>query len=276
MGFLENIASMNHFEAKNFIPFYFGTEKVGHLHFDYLSSLLDLGLGFQERNGSLFLPHQDFSMASKTMAWAVGKLSKTVEMHLRDEFCDVKPTFCGPTLFKIQRGAHEFFGVKGYGVHCIAYRKKEGKLWVWVAKRSAKKSKYPAYYDDTIAGGISSGFSPKDVLLKEAWEEAHLEARQAALARSCGIISYKRSVGYFTEWATLFLYELELDQSPQPNDDEVERFELMPVESVYEWVKEGTFFKPNCNLVQMSFLIRHGILGPQEPDFEAICKGLSL
>jgi hypothetical protein len=33
-------------------------------------------------------------------------------------------------------------------------------------------------------------------------------------------------------------------------------------------------FKFNCNLVLIDFFVRHGLIGPDDPDYEAICRGL--
>ena len=34
------------------------------------------------------------------------------------------------------------------------------------------------------------------------------------------------------------------------------------------------FFKFNCNLVLIDFFVRHGLIGPEDPDYVAICRGL--
>jgi hypothetical protein len=61
---------------------------------------------------------------------------------------------------------------------------------------------------------------------------------------------------------------------PKPNDDEIEHFELWPVQRVIERVRDTMDFKFNCNLVLIDFFIRHGLIGPEEPDYIAIAAGL--
>ncbi len=276
MGFLDNIAAMNRFESEKFVDFCLNNLKIGHIHKDYASILPKLNLGFGWKDQKMVLSSTNSQAAGWAVAQAVEKLSNEVEMHLRDEFCDVKPYFSDVSLLQIQRGAHEFFGVKGYGVHAIAYVENRFGLWIWAARRSAHKSKYPGLLDDTIAGGlVGGGYSPRDILLKEAWEEAFMHPEIANTATACGMVSYKRNVGYLTEWATLFVYDIAVDERfvPKPNDSEVERFELLPAQTVYDLVQQGTHYKPNCHLVQTYFLLRKGLL-ESHADYEKICKAL--
>ncbi len=41
-----------------------------------------------------------------------------------------------------------------------------------------------------------------------------------------------------------------------------------------EVVRDGFDFKFNCNLVIIDFLVRHGIIEPDHPDYLAITRGL--
>ena len=73
-----------------------------------------------------------------------------------------------------------------------------------------------------------------------------------------------------------FCYDLELpaDFVPRNTDGEIERFELWPIEQVMETVAETTKFKFNCNLVIIDFLVRHGLIPPDDPDYLEIVRGL--
>lgn len=57
-------------------------------------------------------------------------------------------------------------------------------------------------------------------------------------------------------------------------DGEVEEFMLLPVEKVADLVNDTTDFKDNCNLVVIDFLIRHGYLTPECPEYLHILKEL--
>ena len=56
-------------------------------------------------------------------------------------------------------------------------------------------------------------------------------------------------------------------------DGEVESFERLPVAKVAEAVADGRF-KPNCNLVIVDFLVRHGYLQPEDPGYVPLVHSL--
>jgi len=58
------------------------------------------------------------------------------------------------------------------------------------------------------------------------------------------------------------------------SDGEVEEFMLLSVEKVADLVNDTTEFKDNCNLVVIDFLIRHGYLTPECPQYLHILKEL--
>jgi hypothetical protein len=63
--------------------------------------------------------------------------------------------------------------------------------------------------------------------------------------------------------------------APQADGDEVGSFHLLPIDDIAQMVRDEDVFKPNCNLVIIDFLLRHGLLTAEnEPDFEAIVKAL--
>jgi thiamine pyrophosphokinase len=65
----------------------------------------------------------------------------------------------------------------------------------------------------------------------------------------------------------LHCYDLELPEGviPRPQDDEVERFELVPAETMLRTVLEGGPVKFNVNLVLADFFLRHGLLSALTP-----------
>ena len=75
----------------------------------------------------------------------------------------------------------------------------------------------------------------------------------------------------------MFCYDLELpvDFIPTNTDGEVEEFTLWPIVELAEAVRDTLAFKFDCNLVLIDFLIRHGVLTPDnEPDYVALCREL--
>ena len=75
---------------------------------------------------------------------------------------------------------------------------------------------------------------------------------------------------------TMFVYDLELpaDFKPANNDGEIASFRLMELDEVEEILKAGEDFKFNVALVLIDFLIRHGHIRPEHPDYSDLALGL--
>jgi 8-oxo-dGTP pyrophosphatase MutT (NUDIX family) len=180
----------------------------------------------------------------------------------------------GDLLFSMERSASPLFGIVTYGCHMTAYVKSKaddgtGEIKLWVPKRSASKQTYGGMLDNTVAGGIATGETPFESLVRESSEEASLpEDLVRKNARAVGTVTYfhirdARAGGEtkLLQPECQYVYDLELPQDvvPEPSDDEVESFGLMTVDEVQEAMRSGQF-KPNCALVLLDFFIRHGIV----------------
>ena len=175
-------------------------------------------------------------------------------------------------LLHIERSATPLFGFVTYGVHMTAYRRIERddseSYLFWTPRRSLRKT-YPGMLDNTVAGEISSGEKPFETLVREAMEEAALpEELVRSRAKAVGMISYVhvRDVRAGGEVGLIqpeceYVYDLEVDEHviPRPNDGEVESFSCLTLNELEKALRRGEF-KPNCALVLLDFLIRHGIL----------------
>lgn len=90
------------------------------------------------------------------------------------------------------------------------------------------------------------------------------------------MVSYKYDYTRGGHQDILYCYDLELasDFTPRCTDGEVEAFYLMDIEEVAKIVKNSDDFKPNCNLVIIDFLVRHGYLSDKDEDYLEIVQGL--
>jgi 8-oxo-dGTP pyrophosphatase MutT (NUDIX family) len=195
----------------------------------------------------------------------------------RDELYPVTHAFEAPPAALIERAAAPYFGVKAYGVHINGYvRGSDGQLQLWVARRSRTKPTWPSLLDHIAAGGQPAGLSCIDNVVKECEEEASIPAALAKTARAVGAISYAGLTHQGFKTDVLFCYDLELpsDFQPQPQDGEVESFELLPIDEVARIIAESRDFKPNCCLVIIDFMIRHGVLTPDQAQYAELVKAL--
>jgi 8-oxo-dGTP pyrophosphatase MutT (NUDIX family) len=113
-------------------------------------------------------------------------------------------------------------------------------------------------------------------LVKECAEEAGMPPELARQARPVGALSYNRLTERGFRPDVLYCYDLELSEEFRPlnTDGEVEEFLLLPLVEVARLVRETDEFKLNCNLVVIDFLIRHGFIGPDSPEYLDLVQGL--
>ncbi|KAF8548291.1 hypothetical protein OG21DRAFT_1449315 [Imleria badia] len=184
-------------------------------------------------------------------------------------------------LFEMERSACSLFGVATYGVHMTVYH--EGadgsNVRIWTPTRSRTKQTWPGYLDNSVAGGIPSGMSTFEALVKESMEEASIEENIVRTRAKCaGSVSYY----FLTAEGRLqpevqYVYDLKVPSDvdptafqPKPLDGEVESFDLLPIDVVVAKMKQG-LFKTNCAVVLIDFLVRRGYITPDnEPDFMEI------
>lgn len=176
----------------------------------------------------------------------------------RNEAFDVREHAAGPVLATLDRGALPVFGVLAAGVHVNGLVQRRDGLHMWIARRAANKALDPGKRDHLVAGGIPAGMTPLQTVVKEAAEEAAIPAVLASTAVQTGTVSYamERPEGLRRDW--LICYDLYLPEnfSPHATDGEVELFELLPIDSVIDLVRNTDDFKFNVNLVLIDLFIR--------------------
>ncbi|HEY4136748.1 MAG TPA: DUF4743 domain-containing protein [Alphaproteobacteria bacterium] len=286
MGFLDHIRVCNDHDPARYMPFFAAGHRVGWVARSFVARLARFADVFVVTEGRVALSDAlaDFDARSAAMATVTDSLRADGTVTAwRGEFYAVAPRFGAPPLFRVERAAAPLFGVTSLGVHLngvvrdVASSNGSG-LKMWVARRSATKATYPNELDNLCAGGISFGHGVRDTLVKEAGEEASIPPALAERARPASAITYccERDGGLRPD--ILFVYDVELpaDFTPRPNDGEADGFELWPIEKVRDTVRGGFDFKFNCNLVIIDFLIREGLIGPDDPDYLALVAGLRL
>jgi 8-oxo-dGTP pyrophosphatase MutT (NUDIX family) len=193
--------------------------------------------------------------------------------ELFDVRADADPE--GPVLTQIDRGALPAFGITATGVHVNGLVQRADGVWLWVARRAADKALDPGKLDHVVAGGVCSGMTPAETLVKEAEEEAAIPEALAAKAEAVGTISYALERFEGLRRDRLICYDLWLpeDFTPHPQDGEVEAFELWPLERVLTILRETDDFKFNVTLVLIDLFLRRGMLADAAPLRAALDAG---
>ncbi|KAM9320882.1 uncharacterized protein PAF06_005388 [Gastrophryne carolinensis] len=186
----------------------------------------------------------------------------------RNELYEVKGLFSDAPLFSMERAATPLLGIPRYGVHLNGFLRRDGRIFMWVAKRSRTKPTYPGKLDHLAAGGIAAGCGVWETLLKECKEEACIPECIASAAKPAGTISYAYREGGGLYLECQFVFDLEVPESFQPRvgDGEVEEFYLWPLDKVREAIATDDF-KPNCALVVLDFLLRNGHITPDSEKY---------
>lgn len=167
----------------------------------------------------------------------------------------------------------------------------KGEIHIYVPRRSRTKQTYPSLLDQTVAGGIATGETAFESLVRESEEEACLPSSLVRRkAQAAGAVTYfhirdARAGGEtrLLQPECQFVYDLDLtgevdsDRNavvPRPGDDEVEAFELLSISAVQRALANGEF-KPNCALVVLDFLVRRGFVTRENEEFYAeVCARL--
>jgi isopentenyldiphosphate isomerase len=194
----------------------------------------------------------------------------------RNESFAVAARYGEAPLLRLERAAVPVFGVKAYGVHLNGFVRTAEGIKLWVGRRANNRPIEPGKLDNMVAGGLPFGLDPMSNLVKESAEEAGVSKPLARQAQSVGAISYRMIHQGFLRQDTLFLYDLELPETFQPRntDGEIADFRLMSLKEVASILDDTEAFKFNVAPVVIDFLIRHGYLTPEHPDYVDLATGL--
>jgi len=281
MAFMDRIDACASYNADDYVDFCLGSERLGGIYHKALEPLKAFPetLIFTDNKISLNPLFTTYQSRTDAMAVVIEVLrADGLVPGWRNEAYPVGFKFTAPALFQIERAAVSIFGFKGYGVHMNGFVRDGENFKLWVAKRSISKQTGPGKLDQIVAGGQPVGIKLKDNLIKECAEEANIPAQIAAQAVPVGTVSYITSRSEGLRDDTLFNYDLELPKNFQPEntDGEVEAFYLWSIDKVCDVLKRTDDFKFNSGLVVIDFMVRHGFIDADEPEYADIVSGLHI
>ena len=279
MTLLRRIQECHQYHLDEFLPFLIESQQVGWIHRHFAPDLLKYPSVFQQKDQSIHL-----SLGLKTY----NQRSQAVEIVLRDlykhgklegwrnENYPVSPAWGQAPFLDIERAAVVKMGIKGYGIHMNGFIGRGKNIKLWVAKRSATRPVAPGKLDHLVAGGLPINISLLDNLIKEAKEEAGIPKDLSQHAIPVGALSYVMQLQEGLRQDTIFCYDLELPESfiPVNQDGEVSDFYLYPIQKVKELLETTDQFKFNTGMVIIDFMIRHGVIEPDDSQYLSLIQAL--
>ena len=278
MSFLDRIKACNTYRAERFRPLRHGATRIGWLRHDNAELLRRFPAVFAVADDAVTLtPGGGFAALIEAVDGVIETLvaEGRIDKWRHEDFA-VAPRWGEAPLFKLDRGAVSFFGVRAYGVHLNGYRQDGGALRLWIGRRAPDKKVAPDRLDNLVAGGVGYEYGLFATLAKEAQEEAAMPAELIARAVPVGALSYRMEMGNGVRDDVLFLYDIALsaDFVPRNTDGEIAAFALMDAHDVMERVRRSDDFKFNVNLVLIDFALRHGLVTPDDPEYLDLVTGL--
>ena len=279
MSFLDRIRECNSHDLTNFRPFVVAGQRMGWVRHAFAERLARFSDTFDVVREAVRLSDRlgDFKARSDALDKVVRALeAEKIIKGRRDEYYPLSTSFTVEPLARIERAAIPAFGIRAYGVHMNGFVRRADGIHMWIGRRARDKHTYPGMLDNTVAGGQPMGIGLMENLVKECKEEAAIPEALARRAVPIGAITYCMEAEDGLKPDVQFCYDLELpaDFTPRNTDGEIAEFMLWPIARVAEIVRDTREFKFNCNLVIIDFLVRHGLIAPEHPDYLEIVQGL--
>ena len=261
------LAAARRRDASRRVPFVVEGRPVGSVERDHLVALaawprwLRIGteqveLIAQDRDAALAAVNASLRSLGLVRAW-------------RGEFFALLDPQTGQRMARIERAACRFWGTLTLGAHANGYvADAQGRpSHLWIARRSASKATDPGLLDNLIGGGVADGQSPRQALVREAWEEAGLSPAQVEKAPTGHVLRLHRDIAEGLQLEDLHTFDVLMPASLQPinQDGEVAGFECLPVQQALT-AAAGSGMTVDAALVTLDFALRHRLLEPTVAD----------
>lgn len=280
MTYFQHIDACNRHRPEAYVPFLIDGRRLGQVRKDLAARLTEMAGVFLCDAAAVSLDpalRDSDSRTAKVGAALAVLIDAGHGLPLTGEPFPVKTDFLDPPLLAVDRGGVQVLGVRSWGIHLNGFVRGPRGLEMWVSRRSAGDPLFGGKLDNLAAGGCALGVTARETLVKEAEEEAGIDADLMERAVAAGAVTYLLDVPEGLRDEQVLVYDLELPAGFQPHnrDGEADAFHLWPLGDVARVLRDSFDFKFNSALVTLDFLIRHGAITPdEEPDYARLVSGL--
>lgn len=195
----------------------------------------------------------------------------------RDELISVHDGDPATPLAAIERAAGYFFGIWGIGLTVNGWVPgNDGRPEkIWTARRSPDKPTWPDHLDNFCGGGLPVGMTVQDNLVKELWEETGIPGGLAKTAVASGLVFHCSDLGEAgLGFEANYSFDLKLppDFIPKNQDGEVAEFQIHSPVSLMGCISSLDDIVPSSRQEFTEFLIRHGFILPDMPEYFTILR----
>src|SRR5262249_14674250 len=134
MSFADHIRACNNFDRSRVVPLLARGRRIGWLRRDNAAALAPFDSVFAVApNEVRLLAHGDAdTLTAEVDAVVEALVAERNVPKWRNEPFDVAPRWGEKPLFRLDRGAVPFFGVRAYGVHLNGYRYVDASMHLWI------------------------------------------------------------------------------------------------------------------------------------------------
>jgi 8-oxo-dGTP pyrophosphatase MutT (NUDIX family) len=261
-----------------YVPLRIGATTIGWLDDARAARLAGFRHVFAAGQGTLDVVAALDTADARNAAFAHVALALAAEGRLtkwRNERYAIAPAFGAPPLALLERAAARYFGIHTYAAHLNGLVERDAGTTMWIARRSPAKAIDPGMLDNLVGGGIAAGMGVDATIVKEAWEEAGIEAPLARRARAVGAVHVCRAQPDGLQRETIFVYDLDLpaDFVPRGEDGEVVEHRCVALAEAARLVANADgddVVTADASLVIVDCLLRHGMVAPDAPEYLAL------
>lgn len=247
------------------LPFFIGAARVGSVARQHLGALAAWPETLRLDAAAVVLTHTHPTAALAVINEALHRLG--LVPGWRNEIYAVcaldNGLDSGQRLAETERAAARFWGCLTQGAHATGFvADTTGRpTHLWIAQRSLSKTTDPGLLDNLVGGGVPSGQTPRQTLVREGFEEAGLPPERMARATPGRVIRLHRDVAEGLQLEDLHSFDLQLPAGLQleNQDGEVARFDCLPVPQALALACSGRM-TVDASLVTLDFALRHGLL----------------